>query len=248
MKKLTLFLLCFINTLTIYSFLPKNNVYASTNEYFKVLKSDTYIYQDETFQTKLFIVPYGYFVLGLQEYNGYYKVSYGDKDENYPVIIGYMKSECLTRYSKTPQKPYVVFTINSIYSDILFNDCEKQNPYFNVPKNSTLTFFGEYKNENNEILLYVYYNSKLGYVDKNSIKSFTVPNSTDVIETPPVEPDNSTEVNSNNEFMKNETLQIVIIVGISVITISVVYFLFKPTKNKVEPAKNTPYEFYDEIE
>ena len=251
MKKLTctLFLIFNFIILSIFNFVDfQSKVFALGNDYMRVLNQNAYIYQDDSFQTKLFIIPYGYFVSSLENYGDYYKVSYGSSENNCPTIIGYMKSENLTEYLDTPTKPYCIFSITSNYSDILFNDYDRQIPYFNLPKNSTLTYLGEYINENNEVLLYVYYNSKLGYVDKNSIKSFTVPVSPDKIKTPEDEVENEPTIENNDDFKKSETLQIIIIVGISIISISVVYFLFKPTKNKIEPKKDHAYEFYDEIE
>ncbi|MBQ9782133.1 MAG: hypothetical protein IJW26_03010 [Clostridia bacterium] len=248
MKKLACILLLIFNILIFNLYNVPTNAYASSNEYMRVLKNDVYLYQDDTFQTKLFIIPYGYFVYLIEEYGDYCKVSYGSNADNCPVILGYMKLDELTPYNNIPIKPYSVFTITCSQSDIMFNDYDKLNPYFNLPKNSTLTYFGEYVNENNESMLYVYYNSKLGYVDKNSIKSFTVPVSPDKIETPSIDEEIVAPNDNNNEFLKNESLQIIIIVGISIISISVVYFLFKPTKNKIEPEKNQTYEFYDEIE
>ncbi len=247
MKKLAYILLFIFNILIFnLSFIPKN-VYSSSTEYLRILKNDAYIYQDDTFSTKLFIIPYGYFVCVLEYFGDYYKVSYGSTSDNCPVIIGYMKSENLSSYNHTPTKPYCIFSVSSLYSDILFNDYNKTMPYFNLPKNSNLIYLGEYVNQNNESMLYVYYNSKLGYVDKNSIANFTIPVSPDKIELPSQENDENLE-NNQETFKKSESLQIIIIVGISIISISVVYFLFKPSKNKVETKKDAPYEFYDEIE
>ncbi len=251
MKKLTCTLLLILNFLifNICSLVYfQSQVFASSNDYMRVLNDDAYIYQEDTFQTKIFVIPYGYFVSVLENYGDYFKVSYGSSENNCPIIIGYMKTKDLTVYLNTPTKPYCIFSITSAYSDILFNDYDRQIPYFNLPKNSTLTYYGEYINDNNEVLLYVYYNSKLGYVEKNSIKSFSLPVSPDKIETPSEEHENQPTVENNDEFTKSETLQIIIIVGISIISISVVYFLFKPTKNKIEPKKDHTYEFYDEIE
>lgn len=248
MKKLACILLLLFNILIINFYNLPKNAYASSSEYMRVLTNDAYIYQDDTFQTKLFIIPYGYFVYLIEEYGDYCKVSYGSTSDNCPVIFGYMKIENLTPYYQEPIKPYSIFTITCSQSDILFNDYDKQTPYFNLPKNSTLIYLGEYINQNNESMLYVYYNSKLGYVDKNSIKSFSVPTSPDKIETPKQDEEIENDTNLNNEFLKNESLQIIIIVGISIISISVVYFLFKPTKNKVEHENGIPYEFNDEIE
>ncbi len=248
MKKFLCFTLLLINIIVFYNLASPKKVNASTSEYMRVLTSNAYIYQDDTFQTKLFIIPYGYFVYLLEDYGDYRKVSYGSNTDNCPIIIGYMKNVDLTQYLLVPTKPYSIFTVTTNYSDILFNDYDRTTPYFNIPKNSNMIYIGEYINQKNESLAYVYYNSKLGYVDKKAIKSFTVPVSPDKIEPDVDVNENDEENQSNPSFIKNESLQIIIIVGISIISISVVYFLFKPTKNKVERSSDKNYEYYDGVE
>ena len=75
------------------------------------------------------------------------------------------------------------------------------------------------------------------------LNPFTVPYSPDVI-TPPEnneskEPDLQEE-NEKTSPLPAESLQIIIIVGLSVISISIVYYLFKPSKQKTEK------EFFNE--
>ena len=103
--------------------------------------------------------------------------------------------------------------------------------------------------KNNEVLIYCYYNSKLGYLDKNSLNAYVVPPVKDLINIAPSNPDTSEKEDNKITTTPSssvENLQIIIIVGISVISISVVYFLFKPTKNKIETQIDTPSEYYEE--
>ena len=245
MKKILLILLFII--LNALSFLPKN-VKAENLIYMRVLSEDVYIYQDASFTNKLFKIPYGYFVLIDQDYGDYCKVTYGEQNDKFPVIIGFIKKENLTNFSNTPKKPYCTFNVTNNISDILFNDIEKQIPYFNVAKNSILTYYGEITLTNGETLVYCYFNSKLGYIDKKSLTPYTIPASLDEIESEETSNiTNNNSVEKPNNKTNPETIQIVIIVGISIISISVVYFLFKPSKVK-DVTTNHNYDFYEEGE
>ena len=98
---------------------------------------------------------------------------------------------------------------------------------------------------NDKILCYVYYNKKLGYVDKTCLNPFSITPNPDPFETetPPASEQPPSNDKSETTFQLGENLQLIIIVGISIISISVVYFLFKPQKNKTADEQN---EFYVE--
>ncbi len=245
MKKFIFTLLCL---LSLTCFFNVSEVKASSPTYMRILKNDAYVYQDVNLSSKLFIIPYGYFVIIEKDFGTFVKISYFESTSS-PTIIGYMYKDDLSVYASTPTTPFCNLTVTTKFSDILFNDCEKSIPYFNVATNSELTYYGELVTKNNEVLIYCYYNSKLGYIDKNSLNSYQVPPAKDSIASLPQPPSQNdkeeSEITPDNGF-NVEKLQIIIIVGISVISISVVYFLFKPTKNKVENQSNSSYEYFEE--
>lgn len=242
MKKL----LFFIVSIYLISFIyltPTKIVKADSEKYMRVLSNGVYIYSDSNFENKLFEIPYGYYVK-VENVNGNTaRVTYGSNDENYPVIMGYSKVSELTEIDYTPTKPFIVIKVSTSFSDVLFNDPNLSKAYFNVPENTFMYYYGEYKTVNGNNFCYVYCNNKLGYFDKLCLNPFTVPNSPDVI-TPPEnseskEPDLQEE-NEKTSPLPAESLQIIIIVGLSVISISIVYYLFKPSKQKTEK------EFFNE--
>ena len=248
MKKFTIIAIyvLFINTLFIFNFQSKTQtVYADTCEYFRILVSDAYIYQDALCTQKIFEVPKTYYVKAESYNQEYARVSFGNDNSGYPVIMGYMKTAELSPVSSTPTNPYNVIKVSTALSDILFNDPDLKNAYFNVPNNTFMTYYGNYKLDNGSTLCYVYCNNKLGYIDLNSLNPFSMPENSDPL---PKDPEIETEVNGevNNETtpssLKGEALQIIIIVGISIICISIVYTLFKPTKNKVYTKEPTSFE------
>lgn len=218
------------------TFIPKKLAHAETENYARVLSSEVFIYQDANFQEPLFIIPFGYYLKIEQVNNSSVKVSYGNG--NYPTIFGYAKKSELTFVDYVPKTPFGVIKVSTDINDVLFNDFELSHPYFNVPKNEILFCYGEV-DSGDLILSYVYYNKKLGYIDKASLNPYTITNNPDPL------PSDEEETPNEEETLKpivssslGERLQIVIIVAISIVTISVVYFLFKPTKNRTEEEQN----------
>lgn len=221
------------------------SVHANENEYMRVLTDTAYVYADYDLTEKLFAIPNSYYVKIESRSSSSARVTYGD-GVGCPVIMGYMNLADLTEPIVTPEKPFNVIKVSTDKSDILFNDLELERPYFNVPSGEIMHYFGEIKSSD-KTLCYVYYNKKLGYVDKECLNPFNIPPNQDPLEelTPP--PETAPEVDGENvtevDGTLGENLQVLIIVGISIVCISVVYFLFKPTKNKI--AEETK-EFYDE--
>ena len=169
------------------------------------------------------------------------KVSYGDGSKDCPVIIGYMDISLLTEIDYEPTSPFFIIKISTDVSDILFNDVELKTPYFNVPKNEVMYYLGEI-NSGDKVLCYVYYSKKLGYVDKTCFNPFTITPNPDKVEDELPKNPTVNEENNNGDSAPTlhlgENLQLLIIIGISVVSISVVYFLFKPQKNKTGDEQN----------
>lgn len=249
MKKFTTFIICIFMLLLSFGslFIGASTVLASSYEYFRVLEDGVYMYQDSLCTQKLFEVPKTYYVKAENQGQEFVRVSYGYESSGYPVIIGYMKTSELTLMETAPSKPYSIIKVSTALSDILFNDPELKNAYFNVPNNNFLTFYGYYNLENGTKLCYVYCNNKLGYIDYLSLNPFTVPDNLDPLpETnePSTDTDATVTPTDPPSSLKGDALQIIIIVGISIVCISIVYTLFKPTKNKIY--KREPTDFEDE--
>ena len=83
---------------------------------------------------------------------------------------------------------------------------------------------------------------KLGYLDKTCLNPFTITENQDKLPNINTEPDVEIEENPENQngevLFLGDNLQLIIIVGISIISISVVYFLFKPERNKINDEQN----------
>lgn len=250
MKKFTMLLIglsIIFESITFNFLLASSTTYANTCEYFRVLEENVYLYQDSLCTQKIFEVPKTYYVKAESYNKEFARVSFGYDGSGYPVIMGYMKISELTATTITPSNPYNVIKVSTALSDVLFNDPNLKNAYFNVPNNTFMTYYGNYKLDNGTTLCYVYCNNKLGYVDLNSLNPFSIPENTDPL--PEItEPDTNENEDVDSEInppssLKGEGLQIIIIVGISIICISIVYALFKPTKNKVYKSEPVDYEY-----
>lgn len=230
-----------IISLTLFSFIfiPTYKVKANTSEYARVLTDNAVIYEDQNLSEPLFTIPYSYYVKIEENLNGITKVSYGDSSNNYPKIVGFINSEELTIVDYIPTNPYYVIKVSTDTADVLFNDVKQTSPYFNVPKNEVMYYYGEIEYLDN-LLCLVYYSKKLGFIDKTCLNPFTITLNPDSIPTI----DNDSEIDTQEKpttsqnFLVNENLRLIIIIGISIISISVVYFLFKPQKNKISEEQN----------
>ncbi len=230
-------------TLPIYiliSFIKISPVNAESENYARILTTDAVVYQDANLQDPIFTLPYSYYVKIENYASTSIKISFGLSDGVYPQIIGYVNADKITPVDYVPIRPYPQVKISTDVSDVLFNDFEQKKPYFNVPKDEVMYYYGEIKNQD-ITLCFVYYLKKLGYVDKSSINPFSVPLHPDEIK---IETQGGANDGENLETKPTpsnaigENLQVIIIVSISIVSISVVYFLFKPSKNKTNEEQN----------
>ncbi len=236
MKKL-LIVLFSVLVLTFIYLTPTRTVKASPETYMRVITNEVYIYSDNNLSNKMFEIPYGYYVKVESVSGNTVRVTYGDNDENYPVIMGYCKLEELIDVDYLPNKPFTVIKVSTSFSDVLFNDPNLSKAYFNVPENTFMFYYGNYALQNGSKICYVYCNNKLGYFDVSCLNPFIVPSNPDEIKIPnntENEEENPKEENEKPSSLPQESLQIIIILGLSVISISIVYYLFKPSKQKTE--------------
>ncbi len=241
MKSLIKFTLLAVLLSTIFLNTKSDKVLAQTSQYMRVLTDGAIIYSDGDLTEPMFEIPKTYYVKVESKISSTVKVSYGDGSKDCPVIIGYMSETDLSPATVEPTAPFSIIKVSTDTSDILFNDVELKTPYFNLPKNEVMYYYGEIES-GDKVLCYVYYSKKLGYVDKTCLNPFSVTPNPDPIESeeePPTNEEPTTDKQPTvSTFPLGENLQLIIIVGISVVSISVVYFLFKPQKNRTGEEQN----------
>ena len=208
---------------------------AKSERYLRVVEKNVYMYSDSTFTNKIFEIPYSYYVKVESVQNNVVKASYGPEGEEFPLIIGYLKYEELLEVDYLPINPYSTIKVSAYCSDVLFNDANLKKAYFNVTENTFMIYYGKFIKDNGAEISYVYCNNKLGYFDLNSLNPFSIPNHQNPIEelNPTVdEPINDDIDKSEISSLPAENLQVIIIIGLSIICIAIVYALFKPPKQK----------------
>lgn len=237
MKKfITLFLLLIATPLfTLTPFPPKSDYVANAEgeRFSRVLTDGVMLYIDSTLTVEWFILPVGYYLKVLNVNHASTKVEYKSDNPSKPSVKGYISNEHLNIVQETPSVlyPNLVLTLNQnclAYTDADFSITQT------VTQNSTIDFYGMRTGVNGENFIYGFISTSsgdkyIGYIPSNAIRGFTPPSL-------PVESESESESFASIESMPSEqtanglgnTLQIVIILAVSIVAISIVYQLFKP--------------------
>lgn len=211
--------------------------YETEPKYSRVLTTTTAFYSDSGGNNLKFYLPYGYYVKIIEVGTIYSKVTYMNENSQFPFLTGFIKTLDLITQDTIPITPYPLISLTVITDDVLFTDSNLINSKIGVYQNTLAVYYGEITNQNEVPLVYVFCNGYLGYMRKSCFAPFVVPTHPTPIEQPnepttsePPKPENSNSI---------ENLQILIVAGISVIVVSIVYFIFRPNGKRV---KETYYE------
>ncbi len=221
-------------------------------KYSRILSSDVTLYMDAGMTVPWFTLPYSYYVKVLSIGGTSAKVEYKSDNPSKPSAKGYIAATELNLVDVPPATlcPSLILTVNQncmLYKDTDFTITET------ITQNSTIDFYGILTRQSGEKYIYGYVNTQsgdkyIGYLSTNAVYAFTVPELP--VEKPP-EPqsDESSEEpqsESKNENAMGNNLQILLIVAISVVAVSIVYLLFRPSPAKVKDEVITRSEFDDE--
>jgi len=212
-------------------------------KYSRILNETTAFYDES--KEILFYLPYSYYVKVISVGSTYTSVSYQGGNGIIPVIEGYIKTENLNIVKVTPSNPYPDTTVMTKSADTLFSDSDLSLPKTIISSKSSAYYYGKKTDTSGEDLIYVYCNKYIGYMRKSAFGTFTLALNSDPIET---DSGNSESDKESESVVKNtlgDSLQIFIIVGISVIAISIVYLLFRPS-GKVKDEVISKYNEEDE--
>ncbi|MBR1867946.1 MAG: hypothetical protein IJ800_05140 [Clostridia bacterium] len=250
MKKITAL------TLLIFSifFSPVITVKAEEANYSRILSKDVVLYMDEALSSPWFTLPYSYYVKVLSVGGISAKVEYKGESPLKPSVKGYLPITALNIVETPPSAPYPAssFTVNQtclMYKDSNFAYAET------VTENSVIEYYGELKRPGGENFIYGYVtlttgDKYIGYISQNALVNFALP--TLPVEIPKPETSESESVSSTEkEEVKTdnslgENLQIIIIVAISVVAISIVYLLFRPTSDRAKDEVVSKNSFDDD--
>jgi len=217
---------------------------AEEPRYSRILSEEVVLYSDRSLSSPWFILPYSYYVRIISAEGRAVKVEYKGDNPLRPSIKGYISSSDIEISDETPAAPYpsVSFTIGQnclVFKDANFNYPEA------VAENSSVEFYGTYIKSDGEKYVYGYITSAsgdkfVGYVASSALLGFAVPELPVYI--PEIDSESLAEPEKESSSQPvnalGDNLQVVIIVGISVVAISIVYLLFRPSgKAKEEVLK-----------
>lgn len=241
MKRLILLFVAFFTTYLFvfetyyYSQIPLNVVktYAELPRYGRILTEDAGFYSDKGDDFK-FYIPYSYYVKILSVGELYSKVSYGYEDNKYPIINGYVYTENLHISDYVPTSPFAVITLTVISDGVLFGNIDLTEQKVGVCSGKQVFYYGDAYATNGEDLCYVCYDGYLGYMRLSCFSSFTIKLNPDPIDYPEIESSTySNQTAEKSSFFKNDKIQLMIIACISIVSVSVVYLLFKPQDTRI---------------
>ena len=229
-----------INTVTTYA----------TSQYLRVITDDTPFYQNPLDTSPTFFLPYTYYVKVIGTEGDFTHVEcYGTN--KMIAVDGYVPTTLLYDDGLPVSNPFVNVSITTVSTAVLYLDSEMTTPLQYVFSNRNLKYYGLYKN-GDEVLYFVEYNGKLGYISEDFVYPFAIANHPNELtfiqvdspeepnntpsETPPTQ--NNTNEQPNEDFF---SLKIIIIVCLLFAGIVALFIALKQS-----PKKPNSGRYYDE--
>ena len=223
----------------------------AATRYSRILSENAVLYMDAGLTVPWFTLPYSYYVKVLSVSGTAAKVEYKGDNGSRPSAKGYVSTDELNFTDEVPATAYpsLVLTVNQncmLYKDVDFTIAET------ITQSSTVDFYGILTRKNGEKFVYGYVSAAsgdkyIGYLPVDAVYDFTVPrlpvSKPTSASADDGQPDDS-QSTANDSLGNN--LQILIIVAISVVAISIVYLLFRPSPTKVKDEVVSKSEFDDE--
>lgn len=233
---LPLILACFYVCFSPYAY-PVN----AQDEYLRVITEDTPFYQNLSDDSPLFFLPYTYYVKALGVENDFtYVEVYGQG--GVAAIDGFVPTDMLFSDGLSVENPFVILTLTTQSTAVLYADSNLTVPVQYLFANRQLNYYGKLGSEN-EIVYFVGYNDKLGYVKEDAVFPFSIPNHPNeltfiVPETPQTPPVENLPQSTNDEYL---ILKICIIACLIFAGVVALFFAIKFRANK-----SVATSFYDE--
>lgn len=223
---------------------------ADETKYSRVESESVILYMDSALTVPWFTLPYGYYVKVRSVSGACAKVEYKGDGAGKPSAKGYVAAADLNITAAPPSAPYPSLTLTVdrtclLYLDVDFSITET------ITQNSTVDFYGILTRPGGTQYVYGYVNSAsgdkyVGYLPVDCVYPFAVPRleieRPDEDETKPS--DDGDKPAADNALGNN--MQILLIVAVSVVAVSIVYLLFRPSSQKVKDEVIARSEFDDE--
>lgn len=176
MKKFLVFFFPFLFLFALPFGCARRSADAASLERYAVADSEAvWFYGDETETSKLFLVPYTYYVRVLAVGDPFSTVEYLTDDAPYRKVFGYCKTDALTFVDFVPARPYLRREIEVRYDRPTAG--ELGGPFDSTEK--TFVFYG-YRYEGAQLYYYVLCDGTFGYLAMDDTLDF--PLNTDYLE------------------------------------------------------------------
>lgn len=220
--------------------------------YSRILGREVVLYMDENLSMPWFTLPYSYYVKVVSVGAASAKVEYKGDSPARPSLKGYLRLSDLNVADETPAAPYPtsIFTVGQsclVYKDVNFNFSDA------VPENSSVDFYGTSVRAGGQVYVFGCVTATsgdkyIGFIEKNALLAFALPELP--VALPEPEPESATvsaePAPGAASNALGDNLQIVIIVGISVVAVSIVYLLFRPSQGRAKEEVAAKSDFDDD--
>ncbi len=207
--------------------------------YLRVITNDTPFYSNVTDEKPLFYLPYTYYVKVIRESAGFYYVEYCG--ENGSICIdGFIPKDLLFDDGLSANSRYPNVSVLTADTAVLYSDSELQQIEQYVFSNRVLCYYGQTIATDGEIIYFVSYNNRLGYVRESEVIPFTIPNHPNPLTFIPEPTPDPPEVQQPSDSTSQTTANLRLIIIACMIFAGVVA-LFLVTKSR--PSKNNSSYF-----
>lgn len=212
----------------------------TTQKYSRILDESTVFYADPGCTIAKFVLPYGYFVKVLSVGEDSIAVRYMDESASLPARDGFILVKCYYPCDYAcDDSPYPDCDFELTSDEVLFADAKATTPKAVIAAGKTCHFYG-YLEINGEQFYCVYSNGYIGYVRAQAFTDAAVPpHSLPIKSNADSSPIDASSL-SDGEFSPKQTtpyatgtdstLKTVIVLAVSLVALSVVYLLFKPSR------------------
>lgn len=213
---------------------------SSTQKYSRILDENTVFYADPGCTIAKFVLPYGYFVKVLSVGEDSVSVRYMDESANLPARDGFILVKCYYPCDYAcDDSPYPDCDFELSSDEVLFADAKATTPKAVIAAGKTCHFYGSL-DINGEQFYCVYSNGYIGYVRAQAFTDADVPPHSLPIKSKTDSSPSDASFASAGEFPPKQTtpyatgtdstLKTVIVLAVSLVALSVVYLLFKPSR------------------
>ena len=226
---------------------PLTPLAAEDIPYARVLKDNVCFYKSADERSALFYVPPTYYVKIIGESGDYFNVEYQYSNQYYTALFGYVKKSEVNIAKTMPSYPVYAGAVLRIVANSaeITEKAEDGSPAIaSALKEQEVSYYGRvYNGVNKTYYYYVKFYNIFGYVKSQSCSAADIANHPDPLINLETQPSGGSTsggnggVNDDNFGSIDAKLQIFLIAAITVPTLFIVYFLFRPAKRR----GGTPY-------